>query len=523
MAEGAIKFVQCLQGYCCEESKEKLCIGTHSCAANREGRICGKYIKHHYVNFFDNKCSPNKNCVHRHWFWVVFAFMVIVLFILVAFYRDIGCILKRCCCCSCCDENSSQNPQNPEDEQLINAENDNDDDPSIFSILFGFIKILFNFYQMKVLIAIAAPSSENNNSIDFLKEILPSIFTLKLTLKNDWNTFCPMENLDVIMKLFIRDVLPTLFLIGAALVLIIYCSLYRRVKQRFYPEDQDRPNDDLTFAVRYKVFLARITIIGYTGITTFLLLLTSYVTIYDNNKPVHVLLINGELKWGEDPWSLAGCVLLPAWGFLFIPTLYFLSLRLQAGKITVDWFLFYLLVPPFYWMSLIARKCRGKPYTGDEVEEPKIKHLLSVFEDQFRKSKATKKVLLWDWWILCRRFIVAFICVYVKDYVVCYVLVIPVLAIFCVHHANVAPYKAKVLNHVEVVSFFSLLAISTINMVWAFFYVYQLPFVDPVSTVVEALKITEAVITFIPFMVFLGYCLYLLCCRDSRCCRKRDR
>jgi len=559
--DGSIKFVQCFPNYCCNES-EQSCTGINSCAANRKGRVCGKCKKFHYVNFFDNRCLPNENCIHQHWFWAIFAIATMTIFLVITYYQLIFRCLKRCCCCCCWSSNTiivtTNDVVNDDDESsrlvagigddeandiandngshfdgvgenvdyeaVVDSDNnDNEEDVPVTTVIFGSIKILFNFYQMKELIAIAAPSSSKDNKANrILYEILPSIFNLKITFQNFYDTLCPFLGLDDIMKLFIREVLIILVLIAMALTLICISKCYRHLSQWFHRRNGDLvneipPGDELTFGVRCKVFLARIIMIGYTNIVTFLLVLTSYVTIYVDNKPVHVLRISGEVRWGDDWRSLIASLLLGVWGIVFIPNLYFLSRRLQDRKITIDWFLIYLLFPPFTMLFLIARLWRWQPWLGDDVEEPKIKHLLSVLEDPFRKSERTGKALLWDAWIILRRLVIAAVCVYVKDYLMCYVIVIPFLAIFCAQHAHVAPYKGKFLDMVEVISFLNLIEIAAINMIWAFFYVYSLPHVDPTDTDVDVLKVFEQVSIFASLIIYGSYNLFYakFCKKDT--------
>ena len=77
MDYGSIKFVQCLSGYCCDESEGRRCIGIKSCAPYRTGPVCAKCIEGYHVKYFDNNCTPIKNCAPRYLFWMFFTIITV--------------------------------------------------------------------------------------------------------------------------------------------------------------------------------------------------------------------------------------------------------------------------------------------------------------------------------------------------------------------------------------------------------------------------------------------------------------
>ena len=471
--------------------------------------------------------------------------------VLFAQLKRVCCYFCSCCCCGCCNSDDEEDRNNPLTEPLINSDennslsepddenrvsDDNDDgcritqrirgcfgqNEPVITVIIGFKTILLNFYQMKELITIDAPSSPSSSSssktMNFIKEILPSILNLKITFQNEFDKYCPSLELDDITKLFIKNVLLFIALVGMAMSSIAIYQSCKYLKRRFCVTRDSPPDGErVPFDVRCKVFLARIILIEYINIVTFLLLVGfRTVTIYVNNKPVDVLLVNGEARWLHDPRSNAAIAVFFVWALPFIGVLYLVSRRLQDRKITINWFLLYLYVPLSYLFFLFSRLRKGESLEGDEVEEPNIKPLLSVFEAPFRESSNTnKKVLLWDARIILRRLIIAGICLLISNDFRCYIVVIPALAICCAHHARVVPYKGKLLNQVEI-SFLSLISISAINFLWAVFYVYRPPLVEPVLFLVNEMKGFEVFFILLPFILFISYLVVrlsrMMCC-----------
>ena len=197
--------------------------------------------------------------------------------------------------------------------------------------------------------------------------------------------------------------------------------------------------------------------------------MTSWTRVKDDKL---VLLIKGGTEY-FNPWTISCMVILVLWAAPFSFNVYYTTRQLQNKKITINKFLVCFLFPP---LSLVL--CKRKS-DGKQIDEPKATYLLSMYEAPFRpkESKEDKRILLWDGVIAFRRFLIAGVCVYVQGYIFRMVSVLPILVMFCIHNARVMPYKSKWMNHLETGSFFLLSTMVGFNLVWAFFYRFQCPFV----------------------------------------------
>ena len=527
--DGEIKFIQCLPGHCCQDSNEsKPCSGINSCANNWTGVVCSKCPPNHRVSFFEDKCIPDETCKYKTLFWVFFWLFALAIFIVLAFYQDMGkkiSDISRCC----------KRQQEPPILPPENEEEQNTNEINNITKLFYFIKIMANFYQIEILISIDSPRSHRKRVISWTKKILSSFFNLELSLLSFSESYCPVHGVDETLKLFIKKVL--IILAASVLALLIFYGyyfghcilkwLYRReihVHPYYQPEPGYQPipegdgnetgdeDDELTFDIRYKIFLVRIILLGYTNIASFIMIMENCLTVGDKS----ILLLGG----GEcNSTATNVCrVLFLVWVAPFPFNVRMVSGWLQDRAITINKFMVCFIFPPFSLAYYLYKKCKNN---GEmEIVEPKAKHLLSIFEASFRESKKTKsvdgeedtpnKILLWDYCVLGRRLLVAFLCVILRNYIPRLMCVMVVLMVMTVHHMLKKPYKAPLLNWLETASFLSLTVLAGINFVWAFFYVYSLDEQPPIDILVEFLKIFEFVVSVLPVVLFVVYLIRLL-------------
>ncbi|XP_066924310.1 uncharacterized protein [Clytia hemisphaerica] len=434
-----VKFIQCKSGYCCGVGDK--CAGIDSCANGRTGPICGQCHENHYVNFFDSKCIPNEECTHQILTWVIFSVAAVLVFLVVAYFQDPWSLFP--CCklyiCKTCKNIDSDTHEGAERESLLTPLLDNDDShqiadksyegtsdarnnkvnkkherdhhssnkPKQTTVIFGFIKILFNFYQIKLLITIEKPSRHLHQKYEWIRQILPTVFNLRVTIEDFSTSFCFLLGMDDIWKLFIRYVLLFLVLIVLAVLAILayhgFNFLFYREKKTRTPEVDLPPDDTFTFDIRCKIFLARIVFIGYTNIVTFLMAMTSWAHVKDDEL---VLLVKGDTGY-FNAWTITCMVFLVLWAAPFPFNVYFTTRWLQNKDITINKFIICFLFPP---LSLLLCK---QADDETQIDEPKAPYLLSMYEAPFRakESKEDKRILLWDGVIAFRRFLIAGVCV----------------------------------------------------------------------------------------------------------------
>ena len=135
-----------------------------------------------------------------------------------------------------------------------------------------------------------------------------------------------------------------------------------------------------------------------------------------------------------------------------------------------------------------------------------------MFEASFRHRKTDqqddrKVVLLWDYCVLARRLVIAFLCVILHSYINRLLCVAFVLFVMMVLHTIKKPYKEQILNWTETCSFLSLSVLALINLVWAFFYVYSLDQQPPIDIMVQILKYFQVIVTVSP-VIFFVFVLY---------------
>ena len=78
-------FQHCPQDYCCSSHT---CPSINSCAANREGQLCGQCIEGHSEALFSSRCVSNKICGNL-WLWPLIIGMGIVYSLFLVFQKDI--------------------------------------------------------------------------------------------------------------------------------------------------------------------------------------------------------------------------------------------------------------------------------------------------------------------------------------------------------------------------------------------------------------------------------------------------
>ncbi|XP_066924309.1 uncharacterized protein [Clytia hemisphaerica] len=557
-----VKFIQCKSGYCCGVGDK--CAGIDSCANGRTGPVCGQCHDNHYVNFFDSKCIPNEECTHQILTWVLFGIAAFLLFILVAYFQDLWNLFPCCrvLCRSCkensdtCDEDeqiiatetprssrpSSSGSTSPtgsesfqsalshpdvssENEPLIHNEFNPDDiqtaelDEEVSSqpnestptseqkekekagtctVFFGMIKILFNFYQIKLLIDIEKPSDHMTTKNDWWRHLLSSIFTIQVNFEDFSSSYCFFHGMDDMHKLFIHKVLiyPVVILL-AILLMVLYHYIFRHVPLTACCQ----PNEDsIPFVMRCKKFILRIVLIGYTSIVTFLLVMTSWTFVQNDEL---VLLVKGDAAYFNN-WTITCMVFLVLWAAPFPFNVYFTTRWLQNKEITINKFLICFLFPPF---SVIFYLWKRFSRETDDIVEPDAKILLSMYEAPFRRrmSKKEEPILLWDGVVAGRRLIIALVCVYWQNYIFRMVTVLPVLLLCLWHHSHYRPYKSDRMNHLESGSFVLLSTMVGINLVWSFFYVYSLPYQYPMDAFGNTVKVIEVFMGWLPFLFFFCY------------------
>ena len=517
-------FVQCPADYCCGANyKQTACRDISTCNKNRKGVICGECEKDFYVNFFTNDCIPNHQCNQIFEFWFSFHIIGIVVFLIAIYLFDIGKYLKdKLTFCKKTSRTESI-------EHLIVDEDTSSGDSLCDSLstsgnskmitkmkyltasnITGVFKISVNFYQMDLLITVQNQNKHNN--LSFLRQFLPTLLNLKITFTNFSSSFCPMENLDAVKKLFIKDALFILYLISIAIVGIIISKAIKLIKSykqtgSSIESDLNRaPDDQTTFGVRCKMFILRVLMVGYTNIATFSLALISCVSIKEQSR----LLLNGEIQCYQ--WfQYIVVIFLIIWVIPFSINIFASSRLLQLQSINVNTFFLCLLFPPVTIHHYLRYLGFFGQHHGEYVEiDKEYEAILDIIQDPFRSNKQ-QRIILWDGVILFRRFVIALLATFIYNPIIRLCMVSPIMLLFYHHHNITLPYKSYSFNSLESICFLILSFLACINLYWAFFDVYGLTYGKPVAVIGDVFVVMESILKILPFvLMFLFACYYLL-------------
>ena len=84
---GTVSFFLCPTFYCCSSKRD--CTSFDTCANNRRGLLCGDCNDNHSIALFGpNQCVLTEDC-HPNAFWAGYVLMILVVFVLVLYYKDI--------------------------------------------------------------------------------------------------------------------------------------------------------------------------------------------------------------------------------------------------------------------------------------------------------------------------------------------------------------------------------------------------------------------------------------------------
>ena len=568
-----IRFISCITGYCCDNARVT-CSSISTCNENRKGSLCGSCSLNHFVNFFSNDCIHNKYCTHSTEFWIIYFVCVVALFLFVAYMKEIFEKLNKLSCFKHTHEKptasspsrslhlANDSLENFPDEPETNTSKSNDEETESTGIYLGILKILINFYQIEMLIRVSNVNfSSRNISDNFLivQDIVQTLFTIKLTVRRFSVYFCPMKNLDVVNKTFIKEVLFILLELGFIVLLyfmhktVKYVSClymqYLMKKKKLNDDDdtKDNENSKTTATDNHKVTNGQDTTVNFDKSGSKLSVELkparssneSFRSIESNrpnetNKPkgtfdirckvvmLQVLLVGYTnittfslqmincVKVMEDYrlfidgnitcltlWQFPVIILFFIWVLPFSLTLYCSARLLRQQVISVNEFLKCIVFPPILiFLSLTRHQKPNKTRKIIPDVDHEKEHILSVLEEPFSLKKG--KHVLWDPVIVGRRLVIAIISTFQVNLVYRLCSVFPVLILFLLHHCRVFPYKSDLLNTLESFCLTNLCFLGVVNLFRAFVYTYDIPYHHPTDVTSGVFNILEYTLIILP-------------------------
>ena len=333
-----VTFQLCPEGYCCLPSVDNKCSYynnsyLHSgCQGNRTGILCGQCKQHFIEGLFTTECVRAKDCTH-YWYWAVF----VALTISFAFY-----LVKKNPVFEAVGEQLTWFiPRRAEDNDQVIGSPNNTVRESV-SPNYGFLKIIFYFYQVAGVLTVSSYGVKNllRNEI-----VLPitNLLNLKLYANTNWK-ICPWNKIGPHLKpvLPLLTVMTILFWIPVIYLVHIVVNKLCKRGPTFPP------------AGPYFGAVLETVLLGYSAATGTIVRLLHCVRIQEEHRWYHNAQYVCYQWWQFTAFFVFGVL------FLFITTLYSTSLQLFRGKISPKIFLLVSILPFLYLFFLLYQYVKKK-------------------------------------------------------------------------------------------------------------------------------------------------------------------
>ena len=334
-----VYFQLCPEGYCCLPSVDNKCSYNNNsyvqsgCQDNRTGILCGQCKQNFTEGLFTTKCVPVEDCTH-HWYLVVFlAFTISFAFYLVRknpVFEAVG------------EQLTWFIPRRAEDnDQVIGIPNSTVRES--VSPNYGFSKIIFYFYQVAGVLTVSSYGVKNllRNEI-----VLPftNLLNLKLYANTNWK-ICPWPIFSPRLKSVFPLVTVMTILFWIPVIYLLHSGLNKlRKRGPTFPP-----------AGPYFGAVLEIVLLGYSAVTGTIVRLLHCVSIQEVHRWYHNAHYVCYQWWQKTAFFVFGLNLFP-----FIPTLYFASLQLFRGKISIKIFLLVSILPFPYLLFLLYHYVKKK-------------------------------------------------------------------------------------------------------------------------------------------------------------------
>ena len=454
-----VNFINCPPGYCCPGNQSchyrNDTYKTAGCQGHRTGTLCGKCLDNFTEALFSSHCRPAREC-NDWWYWIL-ALLVIVGFAwyLVRKPPILQDILKNMFWFSGRVQKSlsHEGPTSNSGKQQ-----------------FGFLKILFYFYQIAGLLTV--PSNGTSHVImDYMIQPFVGLFTLTF---HDSTGFavCPYNSLTQTLK-------AALPLVGVATLHLSVLAIYfiDLLMNKLSKSTTVFPPSDGYLAASMECLLLSYSTLAYT-----LLKLLSWVHI------------EGRYQWYYDAnisldfshwWQVASlvCTITQVVPFIFV--LYLGAQKLYRGQISAGRFIVACYVPlPFliYWIleccctsrrgsssqELVPTSTLGSASEEWSSTDTSDDHssVVEVLSAPFRKPDNPKSLgtIHWESVLIGRRFVLIAAALFLPQHYFISVCLTMLCLFILVHHVMQQPFRNHYANVIETLSLASLVIIATINI-----------------------------------------------------------
>ena len=496
--QGQVRFKLCPQGYCCPTVNQTCRYRNESyrdsgCQGNRTGFLCGRCKKGFSETLFHNRCHPIKDC--KDYWYLPLVFICALLFALYLIQKPpLFQRLMRNLTWFLPNKKEKFEPQAFDTE-----ENKATTGPST-TASYGFLKILFYFYQIAGLLT---ASSYGVSGVLRKTMILPlvSLLDFKLYAESDWN-ICPFPGMTPLSKT--ASQLVVTMVIHVSIVLIYWLHTVINMLQKRSPVLPD--------SAPYLAATLETLLLGYSAVLGTTVRLLDCTTIQHQRRWYY----NAEvtcLQW----WQKAAKVVYVLHLFPFVITLFIGSIRLYRRQISAKLFLLACFLPlPFLFIlsfSHLLRKVKSQEIESRRselqgstkyssicsLESSVFKVLSAPFCDTTTVENSSCKVY-WESILIGRRFALISIGSFVTHALLRSVLLAVLCLVFLLHHLSNNPFANFYANLAETVSLASLVVIAILNVGMASFYSAGAPPQGIQYEYVQGFRLTEAIIlSVVPF------------------------
>ena len=428
----SLKLFHCPSEYCNRPSNSTH-YGHNSCHGRRDGMLCGKCTDGYSEALYSTSCRKNDKC-NNNWFWLATGIYVVVFAVYIVFKPPIfSGLLKQ----SLWFKNK---PAESDFTQTSLKEDKKHD--------FGYLKIIFYFYQVAELVMIKSPEK----TFHLVPIIPPIIAIFNFQVKSlDGSIGCPFPGLTVVTK----ELFKCLKFLGTLLSIGLIYVLHRATSRSPHTAP---PSIKLYLAVALETLL-----LGYERLADTSLKLMHCVPV-DNDWR---LFVDGTIQCWQW-WQFLLTAFIMSFVIPLVLVLFWGSLRLNKDKVTAKEFLIACAFPLPCLLFWMFREYRRK---NDDQQMLNIgcvddaKEIKQVLHGPFRVgSSEDHGTLYWESVLTGRRLILLVIHTFATDPTIRFVCLSCACVIILVHHLTVRPFCERKANICEGFSLLSLVVICMFSL-----------------------------------------------------------
>ncbi len=447
-----LAFQQCPAGHCCSGSASDPCKKFSSCAKNRTGVLCGSCEQGFSVAILSGKCTPDFDCGHNQWFWLLAILGSMAYAMWYTFKDDIfkhffG--LKKCLVQKIKYKTQSEAKVSGLNLSSSVIRNSNE------GVDKGYFGILTYYVQMASAIKIHIEFSDVNNTESFTDKVVSSLGRfLNFELKQLSYNICPILGLTTLGKQIYQVLFLSCIFISWGVMFGLCHITLRMVKHRTMLEIIEH--------LELKLVKGMVEIIKYTYSAFCGILFMSLVCVQIGDK--YVWWYDGTEVCFEN-WQVLVVLFVLLYAAPF-PFVLFMGMKLlKQGRITAANFvtctcLFFPLLSLLYW-STCVKEANSKPACNSKASES----IVSVLQGPYIEDNK-HRTLYWESMISVRRLLIT--AMTLVSYASIRMTIITLLSvIFLLQHIYCSPFFMKTSNNVETFSLTLLLFTSVINLLKA--------------------------------------------------------